>query len=154
MGSVNCDIEKPSVKVRNFVRCDAYQLPFKGNAFPIVYASHILEHLDYPQQSLKEMKRVTTKIVVIKVPNASFYKLSEDKQHLYSWNKYTLKHLLRKHFSRVKVEDRWRKRMSRRIFKDKLSSLKWIILSLFWKKEQLTATCWLERLERQVLQKP
>lgn len=51
------------------VVCDVCHLPFKDKSFEKVYASHVLEHLDNPILAIKEMIRVSRKIIVIKVPH-------------------------------------------------------------------------------------
>lgn len=37
---------------------DVYNLPYKDDEYSFVYASHILEHLEYPAKALQEMMRV------------------------------------------------------------------------------------------------
>jgi ubiquinone/menaquinone biosynthesis C-methylase UbiE len=70
-GDVRLDIERfPSVTII----ADAQNLPFKDKTFELVYASHLLEHLENPFKVIKEFKRVSKNMVVVKVPNAVYYK--------------------------------------------------------------------------------
>jgi len=57
-GDVNCDILKPTVKIPNFILCDAHHLPFRDEVFQKVYMYDLIEHLDSPLQALKEARRV------------------------------------------------------------------------------------------------
>jgi len=92
-GDVNCDLyigEKthPFYKVRkakNFIRCDAHNLPFRDNTFSIVHSSHLLEHLKHPAQALEEMKKVTKKTVYLQVPDASKHPIQHP-YHIYGWD--------------------------------------------------------------------
>ncbi|MFQ5824465.1 MAG: methyltransferase domain-containing protein [bacterium] len=56
---VLCDLY---VKVENvdkpFVYCDIQFLPFKTGIFSFVYCSHVLEHVNNPNLTLSELKRV------------------------------------------------------------------------------------------------
>ncbi|MCK4319949.1 class I SAM-dependent methyltransferase [Candidatus Micrarchaeota archaeon] len=49
----------------------AYKLPFKDNFFDSVYSIDVIEHLDYPEKMLKEVKRVLKKggVFLIQTPN-------------------------------------------------------------------------------------
>ena len=87
--------------------CDIQNLPFKSKSLSVIYASHVLEHVQNPVRALNELKRVTSGFIVIKVPNAQHYK-QEDLGHLYSWNPSTLRNLLTLVFSKVKVTKNWR----------------------------------------------
>jgi ubiquinone/menaquinone biosynthesis C-methylase UbiE len=125
------------------VKCDAHFLPFRDNAFKVVHASNILEHLDYPLLALREFKRVCEPngMVIIKVPNARHFPYEKTEDHIYSWNASTLKHLLEKVFSEVKIEN------SMQITKyDKLATKLYKKIALwtltaFFKTNELTAIC-------------
>ena len=65
-GDVNVDIDRSSLAD---VICDAQHLPFKDNSFKIVKASHIIEHVDDPEQMLDELVRVCSRIVFVRCPH-------------------------------------------------------------------------------------
>ena len=73
-GNINTDILKPIKPIPDFVQCDAQHLPFKDKAFTRSLLIDVLEHVDSPSQSLKELKRVTQKEVVVGTPNAMYFK--------------------------------------------------------------------------------
>jgi ubiquinone/menaquinone biosynthesis C-methylase UbiE len=100
-GDVNCDLNPQRVKVQNFVRCDANQLPFRDRSFSIVNCSHVLEHLKEPLKALKDWKRVAKFKVIIRVPNKTL--ACKGKQHLFTWTKRTLTNFLSLVFDDVKV---------------------------------------------------
>ena len=50
---LNCDIQKPHIKIRNFVQCDARFLPFKDNVFEKAYAYNVLEHAKDYRRALR-----------------------------------------------------------------------------------------------------
>jgi len=55
--------------IQNFIRADACHLPFKSDAFEVVFSSHVIEHVAYPLKMIKEMLRVSRNKVVIKCPH-------------------------------------------------------------------------------------
>jgi len=119
------------------IQCSVYNLPFQNMCFSIVYASHIIEHLDNPTQAIQEMKRVSIKTVIIKVPNASYYKWkSSSKEHIFSWNKYTLRNFLERHFMKVVINGTQRDISTSR-FRKSLS----LFLCLLHGHNELTAIC-------------
>ena len=63
---VNCDIQTPYPKIRNFIQCDARFLPFKDNAFQKVYAFNVLEHIKDYRTALTELQRVCRRTVLIR----------------------------------------------------------------------------------------
>ena len=138
---IHADIKKANDCLE--VVADAQNLPFRDNSFEIVHASHVLEHLINPFQALTEFKRITKKIVIVKVPNASYedcvYLLSPD--HLFSWNVITLRQFLEKVFLKVKVLEDLRYKGESRGFKHKLATVKFYITSLFWKTNELMGVC-------------
>ena len=66
--TVRCDILKPSMKMANFIQCDAHHLPFKNESFNLVTLIDVLEHVASPLEILKEIKRVAKKLVLV-TPN-------------------------------------------------------------------------------------
>jgi len=87
-------------RIKNFIKADAENLPFRDKTFKKVYAIHVLEHLKNPFKALNEWKRVA-KIILIRLPSA--YDPDKTKTHLYTWNISTLENLLYLVFSDVNV---------------------------------------------------
>ena len=50
-----------------------YSLPYKDNAFDVVVCTEVLEHLERPEDALKELYRVSSRFCVITVPNEPFF---------------------------------------------------------------------------------
>ena len=132
------DVINPKL-IRNFIKADAHHLPFKDDCFSIVYASHLLEHLCNPLKALNEFNRVSNKFVLLKVPHANFYRGLEMPVHIFSWNKYTMKNLLEKVFSDVKVKTIWDDNIRvRNRLKSKILTLKLALFSIFWGRNELS----------------
>lgn len=64
----------PDIKI---TQGSIYELPYKDNAFDLVLCTEVLEHLDNPQKALKELVRVSNKLLVISVPNEPFFMLAQ-----------------------------------------------------------------------------
>ena len=132
---IHIDVDRTAVHLE--VQCDVYNLPFQSNSFSTVYASHILEHLDNPIKAIQEMKRVSAKRVVIKVPNASYFKWKNScEAHIFSWNQYTLRNLLERYFGKVTINS-----TQRDFSKSRLRKAVSIILTLLHGHTELTAIC-------------
>lgn len=115
------------------VRGEAHKLPFHNKVFEHSICFHLLEHVDNPLVVLRELKRVTQKTVTIKVPNATFFKVyTEFKEHIYSWNIFTLHNLLSKVFTSIDIYG------SKSIRKHKMSIYFGL---LFFGDNELTAKC-------------
>jgi len=101
--TIHIDCKRESFHIE--IVCDAEHLPFRGGIFYCTHCSHVIEHCLAPLEVLKELKRVSSKWVVIKVPNASHYRegIGETNEHLYSWNQKTLGVFLRKVFNSVEI---------------------------------------------------
>lgn len=67
---------------RPFVVVNGYHLPFKDKSFDYVICSHVLEHLEKPQEFVKELMRVG-KAGYIEVPNIYGERLFGWKFHLW-----------------------------------------------------------------------
>ena len=131
---IHVDINKNAQHID--IQCDAYNLPFRNGVFSTVYASHILEHLNEPIKAIEEMKKVSSKRVIIRIPNASFFKWKNSStEHIFSWNQYTLRNLLQRYFKQVQINETKKESSSRQ---QKLLS---IILTLFHGNNELTAVC-------------
>lgn len=64
----------PDIKIK---QGNIYQLPYKDNSFDLVLCTEVLEHLDKPQEGLKELVRVSKKYLVLSVPNEPFFMLAQ-----------------------------------------------------------------------------
>jgi hypothetical protein len=121
--------------------CDIHKLPFQDNSFTTVHASHILEHVANPHLATQELKRVSSKYVIIKVPNAAYLRIRESPDHIYSWNRFTLEHLLRRHFNKVSVSGSQRFVYRCNIVKKILIMIRDQVVMLLSKPPELTAVC-------------
>lgn len=88
-------------KIPNFVKGTAYKLPFPKDFFSIVYCCHVIEHLENPIKAIKELRRVSKKYVIIKVPSLRAVLYGERSTHFFTWSEYSLKHLLDRFFREV-----------------------------------------------------
>ena len=87
-----------------------YDIPFKDNSFDLVICSEVLEHIDDPEKGLRELIRVSSKHIVLSVPNEPWFMLANfvrgknwsrfgnDIEHINHWStnsfqKFTGKHL-------------------------------------------------------------
>ena len=85
----------PKVKIK---KGDIYKLPYKDNAFELLICTEVLEHLDDPKLALAELKRVTSKHLILSVPNEPLFtvqrflrgknmlKLGDHPEHINHWN--------------------------------------------------------------------
>jgi len=143
---IHVDVDKKAIHLE--VVCDIENLPFQNDVFKIVWCSNVLEHLDHPVDAIKEMKRVATHKIIIKVPNASCYKIrSSSQDHIFSWNEYTLKNLLKRFFPSIKIKknERWQL-----VFDDcRKLTRRFRLLNLFetmlFGGHELTAICYCEK---------
>jgi ubiquinone/menaquinone biosynthesis C-methylase UbiE len=57
----------------DIVAAEAEKLPFNDNTFDLIFCSHVLEHVNDEQQSLREMKRVLKNdgVLIIGMPTSS-----------------------------------------------------------------------------------
>ena len=91
-----------------------YKLPYKDNAFDLVLCTEVLEHLDKPQDALKELVRVSKKYLVISVPNEPFFMFAQlvrgrnwsrfgnDIEHINHWTMFGFPQFVKKN-SKVKI---------------------------------------------------
>lgn len=56
-------------KIPNLVKADALHLPFAANSFLEVHSNHLIEHLEEPEQFIRECLRVAKERVVITCPH-------------------------------------------------------------------------------------
>jgi hypothetical protein len=82
-------------KISNFSIGDATVLPYRDNVFKVVSAYHLVEHLPVPTNCIKEMARVSSKYVIIVVPNHPI--MREHHEHLYSWSRSSMESLCKRY---------------------------------------------------------
>jgi ubiquinone/menaquinone biosynthesis C-methylase UbiE len=49
-----------------------YNIPFEENSFDLVICSEVLEHLEKPEEALKEINRVAKRNIILTVPQSHF----------------------------------------------------------------------------------
>lgn len=122
---------------------DINLLGFESKSFDVVHASHVLEHIINPNIAVREMKRVSRKYIIIKVPNATYFKLfNERSDHMFSWTLTTFENFLKCHFRDVKVYGN--KHRVQEVH-SKLGKLKLLVLSLILGDDELIAVCSLRK---------
>lgn len=71
-GNVNTDLHvirlKPS-QIQNFIKATFYSLPFATQSVDTVVCREVLEHLEDPLTALKELIRVSNRVVIIETPH-------------------------------------------------------------------------------------
>lgn len=89
-----------------FRQGSVYELPYKDASFDLVICTEVLEHLEEPTRSLKEILRVSKKYLIISVPNEPLFMLSNflrgknlsrlgnDPDHINHWNPLSFKRYL------------------------------------------------------------
>ncbi len=77
---VNYDINdvRESYNIENFVKGSLYKIPFNDGYFECSVMGDVLEHLIRPDLAIAEMRRVTSKRMVLTVP-------SKEHDDLYAW---------------------------------------------------------------------
>ena len=90
----------PLVKIK---KGDIYKLPYKDNAFELIICTEVMEHLEDPKMALAELKRVTSKHIILSVPNEPLFtiqrflrgknmmKLGDHPEHIQHWNSETFR---------------------------------------------------------------
>lgn len=73
---------------------DIYKLPFKDNSFDVVLCAETLEHLERPEEAVKELMRVAKRHVSISVPYGNCI---QDDAHLFEYYPEDLVDLLQPH---------------------------------------------------------
>ena len=103
----------PGVK---FSKGDIYCLNYKDNSFDLVLATEVLEHLEKPEEALKELRRVSRKYIILSVPReppfriANILRLKYLKRlgntpgHIQNWTRKNFEKLLSKHFKKIIIK--------------------------------------------------
>jgi ubiquinone/menaquinone biosynthesis C-methylase UbiE len=76
------DIEPERLKLASSINPEVqfnqgsiYNLPYQTDAYDLVMAIEVLEHLQYPQRAISELSRVSKKWVILSVPNDRIFRL-------------------------------------------------------------------------------
>lgn len=143
-GMVNVDVAITELNKKILdVRCDAHFLPFRDKVFSVVLMEHVLEHVDYPLNVLREMHRVSNK-AIIRVPNVRCHGgFGEADVHLYSWGNSTLYNLCKRVYGKVDIYGSWFDSPRFLPFLKKT----FVRLRSFFNTNELTAVC--ENVERE-----
>lgn len=92
-----------------------YELPYKANSFDLVLCTEVLEHLEKPQDAVKELFRVSKKYVLVSVPNEPIFmgsnflrgknwsRFGNDIEHINHWTMFGFPKFIQKNAG-VKVQ--------------------------------------------------
>lgn len=90
-----------------------YELSYEAKSVDVVFLLEVLEHLDYPEIALKEIKRISKKYLILGVPNEPLWRIlnfcrlkymkdfGNTPGHLNHWSKTTLIAFVEQHFGKV-----------------------------------------------------
>ncbi len=99
-----------------FLEGNIYSLEYEDYLFDLVIACEVLEHLDKPEDAIKELKRVSSRYVILSVPNEPFFRianilrfrylrrLGNTPGHLNNWTRKEFSDILQKNFREFKHE--------------------------------------------------
>jgi 2-polyprenyl-3-methyl-5-hydroxy-6-metoxy-1,4-benzoquinol methylase len=59
-----------------FIQGSILNLPFKDDSFQVVICLEVLEHLEQPEQGLREISRVSESFILLSVPNEPYFKVA------------------------------------------------------------------------------
>jgi ubiquinone/menaquinone biosynthesis C-methylase UbiE len=105
-------LQNPDIKITNE---SVYNLNRDDASFDLVIILEVLEHLQFPDQALAELCRVSKKYCIISVPNeplwrilnmargAYWYEFGNSPGHVNHWSKAGINRLVSKHFKVLKV---------------------------------------------------
>jgi ubiquinone/menaquinone biosynthesis C-methylase UbiE len=111
----NLKMAKKNVPFCNFKYGNIYKIPFPDNSFDIVSCMETLEHLEYPSKAIEEIKRVSSKTILVSVPREPLWSLlniirgkywkylGNTPAHLNQWSTSSIIKLLEKYFKIVKI---------------------------------------------------
>lgn len=121
---------------------DTHFLPFRDDAFTLVYASHVLEHTDHPLQVLREWRRVSPR-ALIRVPFLNKYSSlncqSSIFDHLYTWNYWSFRNLLLRAYAEIEMNIRPNSLGRLPFFKKSLTTFMRVVFQR--KSDELIAKC-------------
>ncbi len=74
---------------------DIYNLLYKENSFDLIICTEVLEHLDDPQKALSDILRVSSRYILLTVPNEPWFTLfnftqwGKDIGHINHWSSFS-----------------------------------------------------------------
>ncbi len=73
----DAEIEKARVNIPFCVvkQASIYSLPFPDSSFDLVICTEVLEHLENPEEGLRELQRVASRYVVLSVPREPLWRV-------------------------------------------------------------------------------
>lgn len=81
-----------------FIQGSVLNLPFNDESFQVVICLEVLEHLEKPEQGLRELSRVSGRFIFLSVPNEPYFQIAnflrgknlsrwgDDTGHLQHWS--------------------------------------------------------------------
>lgn len=90
-----------------------YELQYENNSVDLVFLLEVLEHLDYPKLALQELKRVSSKFLILGVPREPLWRIlnmcrfkymndfGNTPGHLNHWSKHSIIRLIEKEYGKV-----------------------------------------------------
>lgn len=97
----------------NIFQESAYQLKYKNSSVDLVFLLEVLEHLDYPELALEELKRISKKYLILGVPREPLWRFlnicrlkylkdfGNTPGHLNHWSKRSIIRLIEKRYGQV-----------------------------------------------------
>lgn len=97
----------------NIFKESVYKLSYGDNSIDLIFLLEVLEHLDFPELALEEIKRVSKKYLILGVPREPLWRvlnlcrfkyvknLGNTPGHLNHWSKKSLIKLVEKKFGKV-----------------------------------------------------
>ena len=98
-----------------FKAASAYELPYADNEFELLVCCEVLEHLECPDDALRELERVASKAVLLSTPREPLWRalniargkyltaLGNTPGHIQHFSRRTLSTLVAQHFQIVDV---------------------------------------------------
>lgn len=94
---------------------DIYNCQYPDKSFDLVMNTEVLEHLEYPERALTEIKRLTKRWVILSVPNEPLFSLSNfltgkdirslgrNPDHINRWKGKDFLNLIKRHFLIIRI---------------------------------------------------